>query len=191
MAARVAHSDPRITNHLANRLIEFSGRKSKMPIKKKSDGWYWGSKGPFPTKQKAIQVGQAAHANGFKGEAMNDNKYTVQEFVLSLLNSVTSAHILHLQSRSYSEHKALETYYTEIGDLVDDYVEAYQGKYGIIEGYDTRFWTAPPALEYMILLSDYVAEARQELAQDSELQNITDEIAQLIDSTIYKLRFLK
>jgi len=27
--------------------------------------------------------------------------------------------------------------------------------------------------------------------QDTELQNITDEIAQLIDSTIYKLRFLK
>jgi Family of unknown function (DUF5856) len=162
-----------------------------MPIMKKSDGWYWGSKGPFSTKQKAIQVGQAAHANGYKGEAMNENEYTVQEFVLSLLNSVTSAHILHLQSRSYSEHKALETYYTEIGDLVDEYVEAYQGKYGIIEGYDTRFWTAPPALEYMILLSEYVANARKELAQDSELQNITDEIAQLIDSTIYKLRFLR
>lgn len=122
---------------------------------------------------------------------MNENEYTVQEFVLSLLNSVTSAHILHLQSRSYSEHKALETYYTEIGDLVDDYVEAYQGKYGIIEGYDTSIWTTPPALEYMILLNDYVANARKELPQDSELQNITDEIAQLLDSTIYKLRFLR
>jgi len=35
-----------------------------MPIMKKSDGWYWGSKGPFDTKQKAVQVGQAAHAAG-------------------------------------------------------------------------------------------------------------------------------
>jgi hypothetical protein len=36
-----------------------------MPVTKKPDGWYWGSKGPFDTKQKAIQVGQAAHAAGF------------------------------------------------------------------------------------------------------------------------------
>jgi len=35
-----------------------------MPIMKKPDGWYWGSKGPFDTKQKAVQVGQAAHAAG-------------------------------------------------------------------------------------------------------------------------------
>ena len=35
-----------------------------MPIMKKADGWYWGSKGPFDTKQKAVQVGQAAHAAG-------------------------------------------------------------------------------------------------------------------------------
>ena len=35
-----------------------------MPIMKKADGWYWGSKGPFDTKQKAVQVCQAAHAAG-------------------------------------------------------------------------------------------------------------------------------
>jgi len=37
-----------------------------MPVTKKPDGWYWGSKGPFDTKQKAVQVGQAAHAAEFK-----------------------------------------------------------------------------------------------------------------------------
>ena len=36
-----------------------------MPVNKKPDGWYWGDKGPFDTKQKAVQVGQAAHAGGF------------------------------------------------------------------------------------------------------------------------------
>jgi hypothetical protein len=37
-----------------------------MPVVKKPDGWYWGSKGPFDTKVKALQVAQAAHASGFK-----------------------------------------------------------------------------------------------------------------------------
>lgn len=162
-----------------------------MPIKHTDKGWYWGSKGPFPTKGQAQSVARAAYANGYKGEAMQDSNYTVQEFVLCLLHSVTNAHILHLQSLSYSEHKALEAYYTEIGDLVDDYVEAYQGKYGLIKDYGNEYEAPAPALEYMIGLNDYVLKARQELPQDTELQNITDEIAQLIDSTIYKLRFLK
>jgi len=162
-----------------------------MPIKHTDKGWYWGNKGPFATKSQAQSVARAAYAHGYKGEDMQDGDYTVQEFVLCLLHSVTNAHILHLQSLSYSEHKALEAFYTEIGDLTDDYVEAYQGKYGLIKDYGDYYKTPPPALEYMIYLNDYVANARQQLPKDTELQNITDEIAQLIDSTIYKLRFLK
>jgi hypothetical protein len=187
MAARAAHSAQQTIRHTPTTTTKSLGR-NQMPVMKKPDGWYWGSKGPFQTKQKAIQVGQAAHAAGFKEEAMT---YTVQQFVLCLLHSVTNAHILHLQSRSYSEHKALEGYYTEIGDLVDDYVEAYQGKYGIIEGYGLEYAEPTPALEYLIGLSDYIQQARQQLPQDTELQNITDEMAALVDSTIYKLRFLK
>jgi hypothetical protein len=44
-----------------------------MPIAKKQDGWYWGSKGPFQTKAKALQVAQAAHAGGFKEEKREKN----------------------------------------------------------------------------------------------------------------------
>jgi hypothetical protein len=36
-----------------------------MPIRKTQQGWYWGSKGPFPTKAEALQVARAAHASGF------------------------------------------------------------------------------------------------------------------------------
>jgi hypothetical protein len=37
-----------------------------MPIAKKQDGWYFGSKGPFATKAKALQVAQAAYSSGYK-----------------------------------------------------------------------------------------------------------------------------
>jgi hypothetical protein len=108
-----------------------------------------------------------------------------------MLHSVTNAHILHLQSRSYSEHVALGAYYEEMGELVDSFVEAYQGKYGIISNYEQHYFLPTPALEYLISLNDYVKDERQDLPQDSELQNLVDEIAGLIDSTIYKLRFLR
>jgi hypothetical protein len=159
-----------------------------MPIRNTKDGWYWGSKGPFPTKQKALQVAAAAQASGFKETKMD---YTPQHFVLTMLHSVTNAHILHFQSRSYSEHKVLGKYYKEMGDLVDAYVEAYQGKFGIISNYEPVFTLPAPALEYLITLNDYVLAERADLPQDSELQNLVDEIALLIDSTIYKLRFLR
>ena len=118
-------------------------------------------------------------------------EYTVQSFVMCLLHAVTNTHILHLQSRSYSEHKALQGLYEGLDTLIDDFVEAYQGKYGIIEGYPSDYEQPTPALEYVISLADYIKQAREAIAQDSELQNIIDEIAQLVDSTLYKLRFLK
>ena len=60
-----------------------------MPIMKKADGWYWGSKGPFDTKQKAVQVGQAAHAAGADdGESaiVKEKKYgqKIQKKILGL-----------------------------------------------------------------------------------------------------------
>jgi hypothetical protein len=39
-------------------------------------------------------------------------------------------------------------------------------------------------------MQQFVDEAREDLPQESEIQNIIDEISQLIDSTLYKLKFL-
>jgi hypothetical protein len=118
--------------------------------------------------------------------------YEIQEFVMTMLQSQTNAHILHLQSRSYSEHKALQGYYEGIDGLIDDYVEAYQGKYGIVEGYSGRENKPPTkALDYMLAMSTYLLGARPHLPTDSELNNILDEMAALIDKTIYKLRYLE
>ena len=160
-----------------------------MPIVKKPDGWYWGSKGPFATKQKAAQVGAAAHASGFKEEQAMDQDH-VSDFMLTMLHSVTNAHIMHFQTRSYAKHKALGSYYEKIGDIVDDFVEAYQGRYDVIIHSNESFTLAQDPLTYFKGLLAYIDECRTKLPQDSELQNIVDEMTQLIDSTLYKLEFL-
>lgn len=43
-----------------------------MPLHKVKSGWMWGSKGPFPTKAKALQVARAAYAHGYKGETQKN-----------------------------------------------------------------------------------------------------------------------
>ena len=43
-----------------------------MPITKRKNGYYWGSKGPFKTKKKAQQVAQAAYASGYVKKGWQD-----------------------------------------------------------------------------------------------------------------------
>jgi hypothetical protein len=40
-----------------------------MPLVKRQSGWFWGSKGPFDTRAKALAVSRAAYASGYKGES--------------------------------------------------------------------------------------------------------------------------
>jgi len=117
---------------------------------------------------------------------------SIGEYFLSLLHSATNTHLLHLQSRSFSQHMALGTYYEEAVELIDSLIEAYQGKNQTIVQYPNIYY--PPvddALTELINISTYVIKNRAIVGNDTELQNITDEIQQLIDSTIYKLTFLK
>jgi hypothetical protein len=163
-----------------------------MPIVKKPDGWYWGSKGPFTTKQKAVQVGQAAHASGFKEElAMNQS--IVGEFVGTLLHSATIAHFKHLQTTSYAQHKALQKYYEEIVDAADTIAEALQGCEGeIINAYPMMFGnTEASPLDYLTSIREYVIANREAISEYSNIQNEIDAVMTLLDSTIYKLTFLK
>ena len=111
-----------------------------------------------------------------------------------LLHSQTQAHTYHLQSTSYAEHKALQKYYEGIDVLVDTIVEAYQGKYGIVKGYKTMSFNDYKGNEstigYFQKLCDKVTELR-DCCEDSYIQNQIDTVCELINSTLYKLRFLK
>lgn len=117
----------------------------------------------------------------------------VGEFIGYLFHMRTQAHIYHLQTRSYAEHKALDEFYNEIVGLADGLAETYQGKYGIIRKYSSY-----PLLEdgkpltKMEACLKYVNEARYRVfkKEDTNLQNDIDTIVSLIESTIYKLRFL-
>lgn len=162
-----------------------------MPIRHTDKGWFWGSKGPFDTKSKALAVARAAFSHGYKGEQITEESIMVEEFISGLLHSVTITHMYHLKTRSFAQHSALGAFYEGMDDLVDGLIEAYQGKYGLIEDYVLDAGDMPPSpLEYLISLSEFVKVGRADFVQDSELQNMIDEIASLIDSTIYKLRFL-
>lgn len=112
------------------------------------------------------------------------------EFIAALLHSSTVTHFMHLSTDSYSAHKALGNYYSLIVDLTDDFAEAFQGRYQKIKKYPEEFHQATDPVKYLKSLSEFVDESRKDLPQDSEIQNIIDDIASLIDKTLYRLKFL-
>lgn len=116
----------------------------------------------------------------------------IGDFILTLLHSITNTHILHWQAPTLSEHLALGSFYDSLSDLVDTLVEAMQGKYQTILQFPTTYHgPSASGLDELVTLGAYFAEGRKDLPQDSEIQNLCDEIAALIDQTTYKLKFLK
>ena len=95
------------------------------------------------------------------------------EFFATLLHAATVAHQLHLQTRSFAEHKALDGFYKELPDLVDGLIESYQGKYGLITDYPFEFDLESKSTEkFLSDLSQFVKTERMKVAMDSEIQKI-------------------
>ena len=129
-----------------------------------------------------------------KKDEKETNNGDFAEMMSILLHSQTQAHTLHLHTESYSEHKALQNYYEGIDGIVDGLVESFQGKYGIIKGYKSmnlQEWkSTEDTVKYMKGLCEKVIELR-DCCEDSYIQNQIDTVCELINSTLYKLRFLK
>ena len=134
----------------------------------------------------------------YKSETLSEQKKPktndFAEMVSLLLHSRTQAHILHLQTKSYPEHMALNAYYDGIGDLVDGLVESYQEQYGIIENYKSydiqNYKSTDATIKYLEGVCDKVSKLR-DCCKDSYIQNQIDTICELVNSTLYKLKFLK
>lgn len=139
---------------------------------------------------KAMKLSEQAGEN--KSETKGTSGF--KGMISSLLHSQTQVHIFHLQTKSYSEHKALQGYYEGIDALVDGIIESYQGKYDIIKNYGPlkpeEYKSSEQVINYFKSLDTMIISARKEV-KESYIQNQIDTVQELIYSTLYKLRFLK
>jgi len=115
----------------------------------------------------------------------------IEEFISSLFEIEVNMHIAHLQTTSFSEHKALNEVYVGVVDLRDRFIESYQGKYGVVKGYKSfQIKEAIDPVNYLNNFCIIYEKFRLELT-DGYLQQITDDILELLYSAIYKLKTLK
>ena len=120
------------------------------------------------------------------------------KLISTLMASRDQAHIFHWQTTgpgSFAAHMALNGYYDAIPDLVDALVESYQGKHGIIKGFEPaeRFdeYSKESAVKYFKALAMFVERAYAKMPkEDTNIINQLDAFKDLIYTTIYKLENL-
>lgn len=115
------------------------------------------------------------------------------DFVGNLFLARDVAHSVHLNTRSFSKHSALNSFYDDVIELADKFAEAYQGRYGLIG--PISLMSANKTNNIIEFLEDSLAsieKMRYDVCEkaDTALQNIIDEIVGLYLSTLYKLKYL-
>ena len=115
---------------------------------------------------------------------------SVKGLVQKMFEARQVAHNCHLKTKSFAEHKALGGFYEKVLGLVDEFVESYQGQYGLLEDCELKVESVSNPTQYLDDCDKLFIVGREEL-KDPHLQNIVDEVVALTYRTVYKLKFLK
>ncbi len=115
------------------------------------------------------------------------------ELICRVFCSRNAAHLAHWRTKSFAEHSALGSFYDDVVDALDKFVEAYMGARGkVIDQFDIP--ATPQVKEILKHLSEevnWINQNREAIADEvPALENIVDEIAGIYLSTIYKLKQL-
>lgn len=113
-----------------------------------------------------------------------------EQFVSQGLLVRDLAHLAHWKTKSYAEHKALNEFYDSLLELIDGFVEQYQGYYNqrmeITRDEDKIASDIRKVLDYQV---EWIEKNRYEICDKDEtpLQNTIDEIVRLYQTTLYLL----
>lgn len=110
------------------------------------------------------------------------------QFIADSLAVRTAAHMAHLTTRSYSHHKALESFYAGLVPLIDRYAEAHMGEHNIASFPAAR---VPATTDAEQMLKDYIVVVRDKQADETEhktKETILTEIEELALTTLYRMK---
>jgi hypothetical protein len=120
---------------------------------------------------------------------MSSEKFSY--FVSYLKDSFEQSVVWHHQTDSYAVHKALGKFYDQIVGLTDGLVESVSGiyerptKYQIDSPMDYK--SREQVVRYFKSCYEMIQKERENIYQESWVQNQVDEIAQLFAETLYLL----
>jgi hypothetical protein len=120
----------------------------------------------------------------------------MKKIVLKFLQVQSQMRLLHWKTTSYAEHNAFGGFYDATGEIIDNVVEAIQGKYGriMLGGIDSIQVSDYSNLKLNMFLMDLEAFLVSEIytcgidkEKDSEIENILQEFRAELDKLKYLL----
>lgn len=119
----------------------------------------------------------------------------ISEVAMLLLHGVTAAHVHHWNTMgpgSYAEHQAIGEFYEGLDDLADSLIEGCLLGSKIIS-VNSTFFLGENSILLVQHIYDKMAVLRKSngFPQESEVQNVVDEIQMLCRHTLFKLYRLK
>lgn len=117
--------------------------------------------------------------------------------LINLLTILNQLKVYHWQTKSFAEHEAFGKTYDILNDLIDEFIEVYQGKYGRIYPVGDEFnvtlvnYSTENVSNTMVKIVEYLTYNllnKEDYSPDinSELLNLRDEML----SNVNKLRYL-
>jgi hypothetical protein len=116
----------------------------------------------------------------------------VEELFGTLQQSVVGIWRKHLKTHKYSKHMALDEFYKEMPEKVDALIEAWMGANNRkIKSYDNILSSRNQGtLQYLKELKSVVKSGYALMNGEKELEALLDDIVEMIDSTLYKVKEL-
>jgi hypothetical protein len=115
----------------------------------------------------------------------------VDEFIERFLQVYSQFFLFHWQTSSHPQHLAFEDANEDLEDLMDKFVEAWQGKYGRVSISDTIplfNYGEQPEFEFCKDYLDYLVNFKESLTgADADLANIVDEMVARMNKLLYLL----
>ena len=118
-------------------------------------------------------------------------------FITNMLTLQNQLKVFHWQTQkkvgSYAQHVAFGTAYDELGEKIDDFIEIYQGKKGVLLGKNgfviklKNLSDNPESVidSYVSYLTENIPQALEE--SDTDLLNLRDEMLAILNQTKYRL----
>lgn len=117
---------------------------------------------------------------------------TIEELFGTLQQATVASWRKHLRTAKYSKHEALDEFYKELPELVDALIEGYMGAHGkkITKFENILKSSNMNTLKYLQELKKVCKEGYDLLDENEELEGLLDDIVNLINSTLYKVKEL-
>jgi hypothetical protein len=112
----------------------------------------------------------------------------IETQIINLLELRDKAHLAHWATQSYAEHKALGKFYDGLLDLVDTFVETYQGKYGRLNLSGIAGLNLANSLDIVNEVYSVIGSVETKIDKEcTDLLNIVADIKGLCNHTKYLL----